>query len=157
MATVGSNGSSGRVPGKAAGRHPDPVFVLCMGRSGSTLLRFLLDAHPDLACPPETKLPAMCTQLAAVWQQLAGTSPLPGPAIAGIRQALDLMIQPYLARRGKRRYCDKSLGTAEHVAVLREIFPGARFLCLYRHPMDVIASGIEACPWGLAGFGFDGY
>ena len=157
MATVGSNGSSGRVPGKAAGRHPDPVFVLCMGRSGSTLLRFLLDAHPDLACPPETKLPAMCTQMAAVWQQLAGTSPLPGPAIAGIRQALDLMIQPYLARRGKRRYCDKSLGTAEHVAVLREIFPGARFLCLYRHPMDVIASGIEACPWGLAGFGFDGY
>jgi Sulfotransferase family len=35
-----------------------PVFVLCMGRSGSTLLRFLLDAHPDLACPPETSLPA---------------------------------------------------------------------------------------------------
>jgi hypothetical protein len=35
----------------------DPVFVLCNGRSGSTLLRFLLDAHPDLACPPETNLP----------------------------------------------------------------------------------------------------
>jgi sulfotransferase family protein len=141
------------------GRDPgtDPVFVVCAGRSGSTLLRFLLDAHPDLACPPETKLPAMCTQMAAVWQQLAGTSPLAGPAIAGIRQALNLMIQPYLARRGKRRYCDKSLGAAEHVPVLREIFPGARFLCLYRHPMDVIASGIEACPWGLAGFGFDGY
>jgi hypothetical protein len=36
----------------------DPVFVLCMARSGSTLLRFLLDAHPELACPPETMLPA---------------------------------------------------------------------------------------------------
>jgi len=32
----------------------DPVFVLCNGGSGSTLLRFVLDAHPDLACPPET-------------------------------------------------------------------------------------------------------
>ena len=25
----------------------------------------------------------------------------------------------------------------------------AKFICLHRHPMDVIASGIEACPWGL--------
>ena len=42
----GSNGLSDRVPDMAAGPRPDPVFVLCMGRSGSTLLRFLLDAHP---------------------------------------------------------------------------------------------------------------
>jgi hypothetical protein len=169
------------VPAPAAARaggdpSADPVFVVCAGRSGSTLLRFLLDAHPDLACPPETRLPAMCAQIATVWQQLAGPPPpnpapagqqsgppplpgppLPGPAIAGIRQTTNLMIGPYLAQRGKRRYCDKSLGAAEHVAVLREVFPGARFLCLYRHPMDVIASGIEACPWGLSGFGFDGY
>lgn len=139
--------------------------MVCAGRSGSTLLRFLLDAHPDLACPPETRLPAMCTQLATVWQQLAGAPapkdrdqpPVLLPAVAGIRQTVNLMIGPYLARRGKRRYCDKSLGAAEHVGVLREVFPGARFVCLYRHPMDVIASGIEACPWGLTGFGFDGY
>ena len=146
------------------------MFVVCAGRSGSTLLRFLLDAHPDMACPPETRLPAMCAQIATVWLQLAGSPPdsvaprdrggqpaVPGPAIAGIRQAMTMMVGPYLAQRGKRRYCDKSLGAAEHVPVLREVFPGARFLCLYRHPMDVIASGIEACPWGLSGFGFDGY
>jgi hypothetical protein len=70
---------------------------------------------------------------------------------------MNLMVGPYLAQRGKRRYCDKSLGAAEHVPVLCEVFPGAKFLCVYRHPMDVIASGIEACPWGLSGFGFDGY
>jgi hypothetical protein len=52
----------------------DLVFVVCAGRSGSTLLRFLLDAHPDLACPPETRLPAICAQLATVWQQLAGAA-----------------------------------------------------------------------------------
>ena len=155
----------------AAGPSADPVFVICAGRSGSTLLRFLLDAHPDLACPPETRLPAMCAQIATVWLQLAGSpaldgaapkdrsgrSAVPGPVIAGIRQAMNMMVGPYLAQRGKQRYCDKSLGAAEHVPVLREVFPGAKFLCLYRHPMDVIASGIEACPWGLSGFGFDGY
>ena len=48
------------------------AFVLCGGRSGSTLLRFLLDAHPDLACPPETNLPAMAGQLATVWSLIAG-------------------------------------------------------------------------------------
>lgn len=45
------------------------VFVPCMGRSGSTLLRFVLDSHPELACPPETSLPALCSQLpAACWR-----------------------------------------------------------------------------------------
>jgi Sulfotransferase family len=145
----------------------EPVFVLCAGRSGSTLLRFLLDAHPELACPPETRLAALCAQIAGVWSQLEG-SPLPaerasGPpaipdaALAGIRHTMSRMIVPYLERRGKRRYCDKSLGAAEYADVLRAVFPGAKFLCLYRHPMDVIASGIEACPWGLNGFGFDSY
>jgi hypothetical protein len=39
------------------GRPADPVFVLCVGRSGSTLPRLLLDTHPDLAWPPETNIP----------------------------------------------------------------------------------------------------
>ena len=145
----------------------DPVFVLCCGRSGSTLLRFLLDAHPDLACPPETNMAALCAHLVSVWSLLAGAPipaepdgerpVIPGPAITGIRQNLDMMVGPYLARRGKKRYCDKSLGAAEHADLLLRLFPGAKFICLYRHPMDVIASGLEACPWGLKGFGFDRY
>src|SRR5215831_19962202 len=155
------------MPGGSAPACVDPVFVLCCGRSGSTLLRFLLDTHPHLACPPETRLPAMSAQMASVWSQLQGT-PLvaerPGdlpvigePVLAGIRSAMDRMVGSYLARRRKRRYCDKSLNTAEHADLLLRVFPGATFICLYRHPMDVIASGIEACPWGLNGFGFDPY
>jgi hypothetical protein len=145
----------------------DPVFVLCNGRSGSTLLRFLLDAHPDLACPPETNLPDLCAQLATVWSLIEG-APLsanrgdeppviPDAAIAGIRETMDRMVGSYLARRGKKRYCDKSLGTARYAELLTRIYPQARFICLYRHPMDVIASGVEACPWGLSGYGFDSY
>lgn len=144
-----------------------PVFVLCGGRSGATLLRFLLDAHPDLACPPETNLPAMAGQLATVWSLIEG-APLsaergdeppviPDTAIGGVRRALDEMTGSYLARRGKQRYCDKSLGTARFAGLLLRVYPEARFLCLYRHPMDVIASGIEACPWGLNGYGFEPY
>jgi Sulfotransferase family len=157
---------SSDLPGAAAGPG-DPVFVLCMGRSGSTLLRFLLDAHPELACPPETSLPALCGQLAVVWSLIEG-APLaaerdaapprvPGAAVAGIRRMLDEMTGSYLARRGKRLFCDKSLGSARVADLLTQIYPGARFVCLYRHPMDVIRSGLDACPWGLNGYGFDQY
>jgi hypothetical protein len=154
------------VNGDGSGRS-DPVFVLCMGRSGSTLLRFLLDAHPDLACPPETSLPAMCGQLAVVWSLIEGaplsanrgdTPPeVPDAAVAGIRHTVDEMTGSYLARRGKKRFCDKSLGSATFADLLVRVFPGARFLCLYRHPMDMIRSGLDACPWGLNGYGFDAY
>src|SRR5215472_6460738 len=153
--------------GGGTGSFADPVFVLCNGRSGSTLLRFLLDAHPELACPPETNLPVLCVQLATVWSLIEG-APLsanrgdeppevPEAAIVGVRETMDRMVGSYLARRGKKRYCDKSLGTARYAELLTRVYPEARFVCVYRHPMDVIASGVEACPWGLNGYGFDPY
>jgi hypothetical protein len=145
----------------------DPVFVLCAGRSGSTLLRFLLDAHPDLGCPPETRLPWLCAQLAAAW---AVVEDAPPPAAgdgkgavvsdlvaAGLRRTLDPVMAAYLARQGKKRYCDKSLDSARQAGLLCQVWPGTRFLCLYRHPMDVIRSGIEASPWGLINYGFNSY
>jgi hypothetical protein len=145
----------------------EPVFVLCAGRSGSTLLRFLLDAHPDLACPPETNVPALCGQLATVWSLIEGAPlsanrgdeppEIPDAAIAGVRETMDRMTGSYLARRGKKRYCDKSLGTARFAYLMTRIWPQTKFICLFRHPMDVIASGMEACPWGLNGYGFDPY
>jgi protein-tyrosine sulfotransferase len=148
----------------------DPVFVLCAGRSGSTLLRFLLDAHPDLACPPETRLPWLARQLATAWAVIEDAGPsgqsangssadaaISAPVAEGLRRSLDPMMTSYLQRRGKRRYCDKSLGAAQHAGLLLKIWPEARFICLYRHPMDVIASGIEASPWGLTSYGFEPY
>jgi hypothetical protein len=145
----------------------DPVFVLCSGRSGSTLLRFLLDAHPDLACPPETRLPWLAKQLATAWAVIENAPPSAGgnaadgavsaPVAEGLRRSPDPMMTAYLERRGKKRYCDKSLGAAQHARLLLQIWPAARFICLYRHPMDVIASGIEASPWGLASYGFEPY
>ena len=186
----------------------DPAFVLCAGRSGSTLLRFLLDSHPALACPPETRIPWLCTQMVSAWSVLEDTSAgstadesdnsnrpgagggpgagglgvsggpgasggpnagggpkagaesaptIPPAVIAGLRQSFDPMIASYLAHVGKERYCDKSLGGAMHSGLLKQMWPGALFVSLYRHPMDVIGSGIEASPWGLSGYGFEGY
>jgi hypothetical protein len=160
--TVDVAGTGGR-----QGASADPVFVLCAGRSGSTLLRFVLDAHPDLACPPETNVPSLCGQLATVWSLIEGAPlsqnrgdeppDIPDAAIAGVRETMDRMVGSYLTRRGKRRYCDKSLGTAGFAYLMTRVWPEAKFICLFRHPMDVIASAMEACPWGLNGYGFDNY
>lgn len=169
MTEAGEIHQTDTVPGweAYAGACSDPVFVLCSARSGSTLLRLLLDAHPDLACPPEAKFPELLGRLITLWSAMDVPSPqaqgngqaahLPAAVVHGVRHTADLIVGPYLARRGKKRYCDKNLGTALHADQLLRVFPEAKFICLHRHPMDVIASGIQACPWGLANYGFEPY
>jgi hypothetical protein len=70
---------------------------------------------------------------------------------------VDEMTGSYLARPGKGLFFDESLGSARFADLLVQIYPAARFVCLYRHPTDVIRSGLDACPWGLSGYGFDQY
>jgi hypothetical protein len=151
-------------PGAAA----DPVFILCQARTGSTLLRLLLDCHPELTCPDETNLPALCNNMLPVWSLVTGNpapvpnmpfdiSRLPREVTEGLRKSMDLIMSTHLERSGKLRWCDKSLGSAQFAALLLELYPKARFLCLHRLPMDVIASAHEACPYGLSGYGYEPY
>src|SRR5579863_4772051 len=149
-------------------RQPDPLFVLCEARTGSTLLRFLIDAHPDVACPSETNLPSLCHELVTLWSIMTGhpapaqrppghLSTVPDDVLAGLRSSVAQMTSVHLGRVGKTWFCDKSLGSAIHANLLLQMYPNTKFVCLYRHPMDMIASGLEACPWGLIGYGFDAY
>ena len=146
-----------------------PVFVLSPGRSGSTLMRFILDSHPDLACPPETGVTTACARLLNTWDVLenAGGGQQTGGkaagqvgsprALAAVRDTVDGIYGRYLQRRGKRRWCDKSLNSYQEAELAAQLYPDAKFICLYRHCMDVVAAGVQACPWGLHRFGFDGY
>lgn len=144
-----------------------PVFILSCARSGSTLLRYLLDAHAELACPTETTIPHLSLQLATVWATICGAAKpamqpasvaaIPEPVIAQVRQTIDSMMEHYLAKRGKRRFCDKSLGSARYADLLMRLYPQARFVCVTRHAMDVVMSALEANPWGPIGYGLDEY
>ena len=141
-------------------RLDEPVVVLTCARSGSTLLRFILDAHPALACPPETGITELCGRMGVFSDLLAGPSltgraALSHEALISIRIWVTATYSSYLARAGKVRWCDKSLGSAEWAGRFLELFPKAKFICLYRHSMDVVSSLIEACPYGLQGYGLD--
>jgi hypothetical protein len=129
-------------------------------------MRFILDSHPHLACPPETGVTNACARLVAAWRileaaraaQPADTDHVGSPlALAAVRETVDGIYGRYLQRRGKRRWCDKSLGSHQEAELAAQLYPDAKFICLYRHCMDVIASGVRACPWGLHRFGFDGF
>ena len=154
-------------------RCESPCFILTASRSGSTLLRLVLDSHPELACPPETSVGVTAANLVRTWDLVenAGAStttvasttaedvpvPLAPHILQAVRSAIDEIFGRYLDRHRKARWCDKSLDSYQHAELLAQLYPRARFICLYRHCMDVIASGIEASPWGLNQFGFDWY
>ena len=136
----------------------EPVIVLTAARSGSTLLRRILDAHPDLACPPETNVLRICESLGELWGRTDPTTEggiLSDTASASVRGTIDSVFSAYLLRRGKRRWCEKSLGSVQAIQPFLSLYPKAKFLCLYRHCMDMVDSALEATPWGLSGYGFE--
>lgn len=145
-----------------------PVFVLTTFRSGSTLLRFLIDSHPEFACPPESRVAAACGHLALTWSSLetAGSGrarqrddPLEvsDQAAKAIRSAVSEAMGTYLRRRGKTRWCDKSFDSYEYAELIARIWPEAKFVILTRHCLDVIDSVIEVNPWSLADISLGGY
>jgi hypothetical protein len=165
---VGRGQARGGTEPASAGRADDrddllldePVIVLTCARSGSTLLRLILDAHPDLACPAETNIAKILAQLGTVWETLdqgSGSGSRPGARARHIRSVADSMYADYLTRRGKRRWCDKSLETTGVGEAFLSLYGKAKFICLYRHAMDMMNSALEASPWGLTGYGFDSY
>jgi hypothetical protein len=137
-----------------------PVFVFSAVRSGSTLLRFILDSHPELACPPETSVSQACKHLANTWNILEYARASDDPnsvdlnivrehTLAAVREAIDSAFNYYLQSVGKRRWCEKTPDSCFDAELLAQLYPQARFICLYRHCMDVIASMVEARPWGF--------
>jgi len=140
-----------------------PIFVLCASRSGSTLMRYVLDSHPQLGCPPEMHLGPLSRQLRWTLALAAGLPVLAGEDAAEVDDAdvlarcagvIDGVMAGYLQRVGKQRWCEKSVTSVDHAELLAQVFPGARFICLYRNCMDVVHSGLEVSRHGFAGYGF---
>lgn len=141
-----------------------PVFVVTPARSGSTLLRYLLDSHPDITSPPELNLSALLQHLVEVWTNLTAAGDAvapraPSPTLAPdvrrrAKKAIDEIMVTAANEAGASVYCDKSLTTVDHLSTISQCYPKASLIFLYRYPLDMIASGLEASKWGFNAFGF---
>jgi protein-tyrosine sulfotransferase len=132
-----------------------PIFILSCARTGSTLLRFLLDTHPQVYAPPELHLGRLASDL---YLTLAG---LRGRDIGSIARKedpdllqevaahLEGLVDAAARRRGKQTWCEKSPANLEHRELLARLFPRARFICLHRCHADVVASCLESSRYGF--------
>jgi hypothetical protein len=129
-------------------------FGLIVGfpRSGGTLLRRILDQHPQVSCPPEPWL----TTAAARFLEDTPSEGIPlgvrtgvgfsGIAEAEVTAALRALIYGFHAKMagGKPVWVEKSGFDVFHLPALEDLFAGhAKMICMLRHPLDVIASNLE--------------
>jgi hypothetical protein len=143
-------------------RHPPAPFVVGVPRSGTTLLRLMLDAHSELAIPFETHFvpdlidaagkqgtsPERLAEMVIThrrWRDFhldanelrdrfrALKRPTPG---AFVRAFYTL----YAERQAKPRWGDKTPGYQMHMRRIEQALPEARFIHLIRDGRDVALS-----------------
>ncbi len=150
-----------------------PIFLVTGARCGSTLLRYLLDSHPEIVSPPELNLSVLVQHLVDVWMRTelalkdgsGQEEGMPAPALGDLdpeacrraRRTVDELMAHAAKSAGARYFCDKSLTTVDQLGVVSGCYPDASYIFLYRYPLDMIASGLEASRWGFNAFGFAPY
>jgi hypothetical protein len=146
-----------------------PVFVVGCPRSGTTLLRLMLDAHPDLAIPPESHFIPLVARVRRRYERPEGfdAERMARDVFRGIRfrdwglaeeavlaeiratrpsdlaGAAEAFFVAYARSRGKIRWGDKTPGYSLEMPLIASLYPSARFVHLVRDGRDVALSLME--------------
>jgi LPS sulfotransferase NodH len=148
-------------------RERRPLLLLGVRRSGTTLLRVVLDRSSELAIPDETYV---VPQLARRHRSPVDPSRfvddlrrLPHVAALGIDpdavatrlrpglttgEAIAALFETYAAAQGKARWGDKTPLYMQHLPLLERLFPDALFVHLIRDGRDAAVSYL-AMPRGI--------
>ena len=128
------------------------IIILGCPRSGTTLLRRLLDAHPDLCCPGETFLFRACAAFLDADQISHGFEYGPLSALEGLgfdrSETLDRLrafatgfYADMAKKAGKKHWVAKTAVDSFYLPAVEALFAGrARFICITRHGLDVVCS-----------------
>jgi hypothetical protein len=142
-------------------------FIVGSARSGTTLLRIVLNAHSDIAVPPESRFVVELydgSDTVSVEDTLRALEVHPrfatwGLSIASVRDQLgdrtrapygDVMTAAYRAyatARGKSRWGDKTPRYIEQIPLLAKLFGDARFVHIVRDGRNVALSYADV-PFG---------
>jgi hypothetical protein len=143
------------------GLMPAP-FVVGVGRSGTTLLRLMLDAHPDLAIPAETHFLPKLLKLrdvgdalrAATHSVMTAESTWADFGISGeqlakafarlspftVADGLRVFYRLYAAKFGKPRWGEKTPFYGRRMPAIEAVLPEAHFVHVIRDGRDVALS-----------------
>ncbi|MFC7583804.1 sulfotransferase family protein [Nonomuraea antimicrobica] len=122
-----------------------PVFIISPVRSGSTLLRAMLNAHPDLHAPHELHVRRLRVEFDTSLADKAMAAL--GHNRADLEHLLwDRVLHRELVRSGKRFIVEKTPANAFAYERLAACWPDARFVFLLRHPASIATSWHEASP-----------
>jgi hypothetical protein len=139
-----------------------PIFIIGCGRSGTTILGQILSRHPELAYFDERRdLWLAATPAADVWTRQAaerrGQLALDGRlGRGGAGRRLRAAFVAELRRADRPRLLEKLPINAFRVPFIEAACPGARFVHLVRHGIDVALSIAERCRHA-AWYGVDDY
>ena len=144
-------------PARHPAPHRDGVIVLGAPRSGTTLVRRLLDAHPNITAPGET-------HLLAASARFLSSEPSSGGLDVGVLTGLGYMDfasddvvrrlrefafgfhREHAARHGTTRWLEKTAIDAFHVPEIEQLCgDDAYFVCITRHGLDVACSMRDWC------------
>jgi hypothetical protein len=146
-------------------RKPIPIIVGAP-RSGTTLLRAMLDSHPDLAITPETyflvalaKSPRFSLRRSrfnrerfveelfshprfSLWglAEADVRDELAARSVSSFTEAFGALYQLYANQAGKTRAGDKTPWYVRHIDFLHQLLPEARFIHMIRDGRDVALS-----------------
>ncbi|KAG5455067.1 Protein-tyrosine sulfotransferase 1 [Clonorchis sinensis] len=123
------------------------VFIGGHPRSGTTLLRIMLDVHPMIRCGPETHvLPALLTMVKKFEEgfqkrRLEAAHLFPDP----LYRASSAFVSSLIDAAGSPApvLCNKDPLTLQHISRLRMMFPKAKFIHIVRDGRAVTNSMIK--------------
>lgn len=124
-----------------------PVFVLSAPRSGSTLLRSVLDSHTRVHAPHELHLTLLSVRerdwvASGVAERYASISlEALGMTMHDLEHLLwDRMLHHELERSGKELIVNKTTGSVQSWRRIAACWPDARYVFLFRHPAHIAGS-----------------
>ena len=122
-----------------------PVFVLSAPRSGSTLMRVVLDSHSQVHAPIETHVRRLAVRFTTPLVHAAMETL--GYEVSDVEHILwDRLLHRELLRSGKQVVVEKTPSNVFAADRFAVCWPDARFIFLLRHPASVARSWHDADP-----------